>query len=667
MQPHTKPYEPLYLKKRPGSLKDLVGQESVTRTLANAINNERWSHAYLFTGPRGTGKTSTARILAKSLNCQKGPTPEPCLECTPCHEITLGKSTAVFEIDAASHNSVDDARELIERAPLVAAGGRFKLYIIDECHMLTKDAFNALLKTIEEPPDKVIFVLATTEEHKVPKTIASRCQRLMFRLIEQSVLADYLKKVAGDEEISIADDAIDVLARRAGGGLRDALGLLDQASLLGSADQPVTVSELLSLVGAVEEDVLLEISRWVGERNGQEALAVVNRLLMDGREPHIITTELAQHFVNLAKASYFGNDSGSEGVSQSIMGSPDYLTGVIEQAQHFDQSELSQIIAELDRVGIQLKRSSQPVLTLEIGLLALCHRHDMAVVNQLAKRVEKLESMLEGDTEIRTAGRIEPAAGSGRIRDTAAGRAEKKEAEGVRNESEVRVLEGTLELESSEPSPEKAKVESISVISELTETKADSSGEKKGSGADDKAQVNDLEAFWSDFLEEMQSFHFPTYSLLSQQSFPLEFSGDVCTLGVSTEHIQTTLERRIDKVEAVLKRMHDRPVRARFKIAEAGPRKPVPARDSRGARQKGSKSQDASEEGERSETRQELKFEAEPVKNGNGAEGDGNGAPRVYSGKTANTRASDSAGDGGSTTIREAYKLFEGPGSRLIG
>ena len=161
-------FQPLYLKYRPQSLMDLVGQSSVAQTLKNAIDNDRICHAYLFTGPRGTGKTSSARILAKSLNCQTGMTPTPCLECTSCIEIKQSNSPAVFEIDAASNNSVDDARRLIERAPLVSQGGRFKLYIIDECHMLTKDAFNALLKTIEEPPPKVVFILATTEEHKVP-------------------------------------------------------------------------------------------------------------------------------------------------------------------------------------------------------------------------------------------------------------------------------------------------------------------------------------------------------------------------------------------------------------------------------------------------------------------------------------------------------------------
>src|SRR5271170_7962095 len=197
-------YQPLFLKYRPQALADLIGQDSVAKTLANAIEHDRIFHAYLFTGPRGTGKTSSARILAKSLNCVQGPTISPCQVCASCEEIRQGISSSVFEIDAASNNSVDDARALIERAPLVAQGGRYKLYIIDECHMLTKEAFNALLKTIEEPPPMVVFILATTEEHKVPPTIVSRCQRLMFKLVTQKELKSHLRQVANQESINIA-------------------------------------------------------------------------------------------------------------------------------------------------------------------------------------------------------------------------------------------------------------------------------------------------------------------------------------------------------------------------------------------------------------------------------------------------------------------------------
>ncbi len=374
---------------------DLVGQSSVAQTLKNAIDNDRICHAYLFTGPRGTGKTSSARILAKSLNCQTGMTPTPCLECTSCIEIKQSNSPAVFEIDAASNNSVDDARRLIERAPLVSQGGRFKLYIIDECHMLTKDAFNALLKTIEEPPPKVVFILATTEEHKVPPTIISRCQRLMFRLVNQNELVTHLRKIADLEKIEITQEALELVARRSGGGLRDALGLLDQASLLAQPGKPVEIQDMLTMLGAVHEDVLMQISQGVLERNAQLVLESAHTLMMEGREPALIAAELAKHFLNLAKASYMGAIKQGKDESLSlILGSSGYLQSLSDLAPKFERSELSQIVEQLDALEQACRKSSQPSLNLEIGLVSLCHRHDMLLIRELSDRVSQLEAEL---------------------------------------------------------------------------------------------------------------------------------------------------------------------------------------------------------------------------------------------------------------------------------
>ncbi|HEY9732088.1 MAG TPA: DNA polymerase III subunit gamma/tau [Drouetiella sp.] len=392
-------YQPLYLKYRPQSLSDLVGQKSVAQTLTNAIDHNRISHAYLFTGPRGTGKTSSARILAKSLNCEAGPTAAPCLTCASCLEIKAGNSPSVFELDAASNNSVDDARSLIERAPLVAQGGRYKLYIIDECHMLTKEAFNALLKTIEEPPPMVVFILATTEEHKVPPTIISRCQRLMFKLVNQKDLVAHLRHISTLEEINILDEALELIARRSGGGLRDALGLLDQASLLSTKEKAVGVNDLLILLGAVHEDVLMEISAAVQNRDGQAVLSSANTLLMEGREPAVLVLELAKHFLNLTKASYV-NETGSltsESLNTLVLGSPAYLQAIVAQAKNFDRAELALMVEYLDKLEQSCRRSSQPVLSVEMGLLALCHRHDMTFVRDLDARVKTLEGVMADD------------------------------------------------------------------------------------------------------------------------------------------------------------------------------------------------------------------------------------------------------------------------------
>jgi DNA polymerase III subunit gamma/tau len=402
-------YQPLYLKHRPQSLSDLVGQNAVFQTLTNALEHDRISHAYLFTGPRGTGKTSSARILAKSLNCEKGPTATPCLNCTACIEIKNGTSPAVFELDAASNNSVDDARALIERAPLVAEGGRYKLYIIDECHMLTKEAFNALLKTIEEPPKNVVFILATTEEHKVPATIVSRCQRLMFRLVNQKELKEHLRKLAAVEDINIADDALELIARRSAGGLRDALGLLDQASLLSSPDRPVEVSDLLTLLGAVQEDVLLKISAGIAVKDGSAVLQAVHSLLAEGREPAVLIQELAKHFLNLAKACYNATARGGSSVlDHSILGSAPYLTGLAQQAKDYEPAEIAQIVELLDKLEQACRRSSQPALNLEMGVLSICHRHDIALLKEVQERLIHIEKVLSDNDVTFTAPSIKP-------------------------------------------------------------------------------------------------------------------------------------------------------------------------------------------------------------------------------------------------------------------
>jgi|GEM_PF-213797 len=387
-------YQPLYLKHRPQALGELVGQSSVVKTLTNAIENKRIAHAYLFTGPRGTGKTSSARILAKSLNCDNGPTVTPCLTCTSCIEVKESSSPSVFEIDAASNNSVDDARMIIERAPLVAQGGKFKLYIVDECHMLTKEAFNALLKTIEEPPPGVIFILATTEEHKVPPTILSRCQRLMFRLVNLDELSVHLKEVAKKENIEIEQEALDLITRRSGGGLRDALGLLDQASLLARPGEPVSQKDLLILLGALDEDVLLTISKGIMERSGKEVLDAITALVMQGREPALIAQELAKHFLNLTKASYITQSSGGGETSRFVLGSTQYLEGLVEQAKSFERVELTQMVETLDELEQSLKRSTQPSMSLEIALLSICHRHDISTVKQLETRINQLEQQI---------------------------------------------------------------------------------------------------------------------------------------------------------------------------------------------------------------------------------------------------------------------------------
>src|ERR671914_2611770 len=238
-------YLSLYRKYRPQTFDEILGQEHVSQTLANAISEDRIAHAYLFTGPRGTGKTSTARILAKALNCERGPTPNPCGKCEPCVAIAGGSSLDVIEMDAASHSKVDETREVLAGVPLATAGGRRKVYVIDEVHMLSTPSFNALLKTLEEPPPHVIFILATTEAHKVLPTIVSRTQRFDFRPVPTEVLLDHLAHVAKSESIDIDEAALGVVARHAEGSARDALSMLDQLGGLGGRVSVEDVDRML--------------------------------------------------------------------------------------------------------------------------------------------------------------------------------------------------------------------------------------------------------------------------------------------------------------------------------------------------------------------------------------------------------------------------------------
>jgi DNA polymerase-3 subunit gamma/tau len=267
-------------KWRPQTFSEVIAQEHVTRTLRNAIEKERLGHAYLFTGPRGVGKTTTARILAKALNCKKGPTPDPCMECDACRRIAAGGHLDVLEIDGASNRGIDEIRDLREKARYAAAEGGYKIYIIDEVHMLTREAFNALLKILEEPPDKVVFIFATTEPRKVPATILSRCQRFDFRRIPSSIMGDYIMTEAGKEDISIDSDALSLVCRASGGSMRDALSIMDQ--LVSFSGKIITGESVSRLLGLVEADLLADISGAVFHSRGSRALDLVEDALVRG-------------------------------------------------------------------------------------------------------------------------------------------------------------------------------------------------------------------------------------------------------------------------------------------------------------------------------------------------------------------------------------------------
>ncbi len=357
-------YLPFHHKYRPQTFEDLVGQEAIATTLTNALRSQKIAPAYLFTGPRGTGKTSSARILAKSLNCMASevPTAQPCGECATCQSITLGNALDVVEIDAASNTGVDNIREIIDRAQYAPVQCRYKVYLIDECHMLSTAAFNSLLKTLEEPPRHVVFILATTDPQRVLPTIISRCQKFDFRRIPMAAMVQHLSYIAEREQMQITAEAIQLVGQIAQGGLRDAESLLDQLSLMSTE---VTADRVWELVGSVPEKDLLAISQAIYRQQLENLLDHCRQLLERGKEPIVILQNLASFYRDLSIAKAIPERRDLTNLTADIwpavcqLAAPLELANILASQQHLKESEN------------QLKGNTQPRLWLEITLLGL--------------------------------------------------------------------------------------------------------------------------------------------------------------------------------------------------------------------------------------------------------------------------------------------------------
>jgi len=368
-------YKVIARKYRPQTFTEIVGQQHVTQTLANAIKSNRVAHAYIFSGVRGVGKTTTARILAKALNCVKGPTAEPDNTCDSCREISAGTSLDVLEIDAASNRGIDQIRELREMVRYAPASSRYKVVILDEAHQLTDEASNALLKTLEEPPERVVFILATTRSEDLVETIKSRAQLFNFRSLTFKEIAGEIERIAESENLKIDSGAVAVLARAAEGSLRDGLSLLEQA-IAYSGDE-ITDTQVRELLGVVAESVLDELVEAIATQSAERALGLVHRLITDGQNLQHFCRESIRHFRNLLVARVCGADS------DLVSAPPDERPRLAEQAARFTEEDLTRFFQILLATDDDLRRNPDPRLHLELGLLKLVNAQRLAPLEEI--------------------------------------------------------------------------------------------------------------------------------------------------------------------------------------------------------------------------------------------------------------------------------------------
>ena len=500
-----KTYIPLYRKYRPQKLEELVGQEHIKNALKNAIELGKISHAYLFTGPRGTGKTSTARILAKSLNCKNGPTIDPCGVCESCIDITNTVPIDVIEIDAASNRKVEDTQNILEKILYAPVYGKYKIYIIDEVHMLSNTAFNSLLKTLEEPPENVIFILATTEVHKVLDTIKSRCQRFDFRRITVSDIVSHLRYISDNEGINISDDALYSIAKNSAGGMRDSVALLDQISVLGS-DKPISVDDVNQLLGRVSFDVLHSITDSIIMSSPNDAIKLLQEIYNNGNEPVQILSNLLDYLRNLLVAKSCRKELLPELININQL----HLDSLYAQSEKL---ETHQIIALIDKCADylrEIKQTDNQRLWLEVAFIDLANLSENTTLAELQRRISLLESP---DAEI-------------------------DNSVSVSNTLKVNLPDNADIIKSNEAA--KSADVSVSVDSKANENvTSNKTTESLDFMPMPKAQridhSGDIKLSWSKLLDNISSL--PTKSLLKQWANPVVISPDKVVISINSENL----------------------------------------------------------------------------------------------------------------------------------
>ncbi|MGL5329879.1 MAG: DNA polymerase III subunit gamma/tau [Peptostreptococcaceae bacterium] len=388
-------HKALYRVYRPRKFEDVVGQEHITKTLKNQIENNNVGHAYLFSGTRGTGKTSTAKIFARAVNCLDSQNQEPCNECEVCKDILSDSIMDVVEIDAASNNSVDDIRELRESVKYSPTKSKYKVYIIDEVHMLSQGAFNALLKTLEEPPSYVIFILATTEPHKIPATILSRCQRFDFKRVTVKDITSRMQRICKEENIEVEDKALNLIARNSQGALRDALSILDQCISFG--DNKIEYKNVVELLGTVNIEQLFDLAQYIINQDTKESLKILNEFIIWGKDIRNLVNDLIDHFRNLMICKV-SNDL------DEIISLPEEIVEQLKsQADTVNNNDLIRILNILSTTQDNIKTASNPRVVAEITMMKIAQPMFDESKEALIKRIENLEQAIEsGNIKVTT-------------------------------------------------------------------------------------------------------------------------------------------------------------------------------------------------------------------------------------------------------------------------
>ncbi len=599
-------YEPLHHKYRPQTFADLVGQEAIAQTLTNAIRTERIAPAYLFTGPRGTGKTSSARILAKSLNCKSSPKPteSPCGKCEVCRTIALGSALDVVEIDAASNTGVDNIREIIERAQFAPVQCRYKVYVVDECHMLSVAAFNALLKTLEEPPARVVFVLATTDPQRVLPTIISRCQRFDFRRIPLEAMVSHLSKIAAQESIDITPEAVTLVAQVAQGGLRDAESLLDQLSLL---PEQVRVEAVWDLVGAVPERDLMELTEAIFSDNSEAVLDRSRHLMDRGREPLVVLQNLAGFYRDLLIAKTAPNRNDLVAVT------PPTWEQLSEFAKQRDISSILHGQQHLKNSEAQIKNSTQPRLWLEVTLLGLLPsalmtgkpennvnrgsarsqnpvsvsdagkgsvhpiKHQIGNVSSTVRQPQSSDAPNVATAALsEQASNASPPAPVSREQpestypvSQSAASAQRGAPENSAGDSDrVSATVATLRAVNSAPNTEQAQKDSAQAVPSMSVgTKEGSPGYSSAPQSAVDSQSANLEQVWQNVLDHIQTRS--TQTLLIQHGQLIEFNGTVARIGMRSEPLLKMVQDGLPQVEAAFEKVFNQKVAVKFQVAAA--------------------------------------------------------------------------------------------------